>query len=126
MTKIKEIDYDENLIVFYKGEPKYLINPDLLNQQKAWNNLDKIKALHETKLAIHDEILKTDDKELLKQYVSDLTMLEFELQKQWGFKEDENFHRFWNTPKCKCPVMDNEDNYPIGIYYRSRACPLHG
>ena len=48
------------------------------------------------------------------------------LQKLWGFPEDENYIRWWWVPKCTCPKLDNDDNYPIGYYTTSMYCPLRG
>lgn len=53
------------------------------------------------------------------------TLIEFELQKAWGFSQDKNFHRFWNRPGCSCPTMDNDDRYPYGSYIITGGCSLH-
>jgi hypothetical protein len=75
---------------------------------------------------IHEEIKYTEDEVLLRSFAKDLELAEFELQKLWGFPEDSKFHRFWHTPKCTCPKLDNDDNYPSGYYSINLQCKLHG
>ena len=98
----------------------------LLNTQDAWDNLDGIKDLHRTKLIIYQSIDNTDDKDELRSFSKQLTAIEFKLQELWGFPQDIKFHKFWDTPKCRCPRIDNEDSYPFGYYGVSGDCPLHG
>ena len=62
----------------------------------------------------------------LREWDDICTNLEFRLQKAWGFTQDINFHKFWERPRCTCPKMDNDDNYPHGYYTTSMDCPLHG
>lgn len=117
---------NEDLIVVHKGIPKAKLNLQLMINQHATHNLEDIKACHVTKLDIYDAINETNDLTKLKLYAEDLMLCEFELQKLWNFPEDIKFHRFWDTPKCKCPKIDNSDNYPTGYYSIVRNCPLHG
>ncbi len=114
-----------DLLVCYNGTPKYLLNKTLLDRQDCWENLDAIREVHEFKLLIYDMINETEDLTTLRSLGKDLTEIEFELQRLWKFKEDINFHRFWEAPKCFCPTMDNEDGYPY-LSYRNHICPLHG
>jgi hypothetical protein len=51
---------------------------------------------------------------------------EHRLQKEWKFKEDDNYIKFWNFPGCSCPKIDNEDNYPYGRYVYNMDCRVHG
>lgn len=114
----------DHLIVMHKGKEKYLLNKRLLDQQNCWENLEKIKAMHVTKLDIYDAIEDTNDPLTLRYLARDLRMCEFELQKLWGFEEDANYHRFWEAPKCACPKLDNEDMYPYQQIY-NLSCVLH-
>lgn len=52
--------------------------------------------------------------------------LEFKLQELWGFDQDTRFHKFWKRPGCECPILDNEDRYPLGKYIINQECRLHG
>lgn len=117
---------DKDLIVYYCGKPKVKINSRLLDKQKCWDNLEEIKELHVQKFCINDLILNTDNKIELKELCKNITECEFKLQELWGFPKDKNFHRFWETPKCTCPKMDNEDAYPTGYYAINMQCILHG
>lgn len=51
--------------------------------------------------------------------------IEFLLQDAWGFPRNEDWHRHWEVPNCRCPPLDNMDAYPYCSYI-SGACPVHG
>lgn len=123
---MKTAEYKEHLAVYYKGELSHYINPYLLEKQKAWGKLETIKELHEFRLVIHSMIQETKGHNKLASLVRDLTEIEFKLQQLWGFKRDGRFHKWWNTPMCTCPKMDNEDSYPSGNYVVTKDCLLHG
>jgi len=114
------------MIVYYKGEPKLLLNEKLAKKQKCIHNLNKIKNIHIVKLELFDAINEETDKVQLKEYAYLLRQCEFELQKLWKFPEDLRFHRFWLTPKCICAKIDNEDDYGTGYFSFTSTCPLHG
>lgn len=117
---------DEDLIVTYNDKPILKINKVLLLKQNCAENLAKIKELHQQKRDIYQKIILSEDADFLKKYAEQITDIEFQLQDAWKFPRDRNFHRFWETPKCRCPRMDNEDHYPHGYYFFSLDCPLHG
>lgn len=118
------VSYEE-LTVYHNDKPQYMLNKQLLDQQNCWENLNKIKKYHGVKLTTYDAIEKEEDPVKLKQLAQELTITEFKLQSLWGFPEDANFHRFWETPKCSCPVLDNEDRYPHS-HIINQSCLLHG
>lgn len=111
--------------ISHNGKPVSQINERLMNAKNVRHNLEEIIELHEDKLNVYEKIKNTDDPEILKVYVNYLTATEFQLQRLWGFSEDKNYHRFWQTPKCTCPKLDNEDSYPYHQYING-DCPLHG
>ena len=111
--------------VFHNDKPVYKINEHLIDAKNVRHNLEEIIELHEEKLGIYEEIKTTTDIKKLSEYAEILTELEFQLQRLWGFKEDKNYHRFWETPKCTCPKMDNKDDYPYRQHIDGN-CPLHG
>ena len=115
-----------DLVIYYNGKAVSKLNHYLLDKQDCWENVDKIKEKHQIKLEIYNDIKQTTDKKELKLLVNALTNTENQLQELWGFSKDAKFHRFWQTPKCTCPKMDNEDAYPTGYYNISADCPLHG
>lgn len=49
-----------------------------------------------------------------------------ELQRLWGFEQDSNYIKFWEFPKCDCPIMDNQERYPSGHYVMNSECIIHG
>lgn len=88
--------------------------------------VEKIKDLHETREAIETAMEGTNDVPLLKALFEEWTEVQFDLQAAWGFKPDENYHKFWEVPKCTCPNLDNNDRWPIGHYIINQSCPVHG
>lgn len=117
---------EKDLEVVYNGMPIYKLNKHLLERQNCVENLQKIKDAHISKLTVYSKIEKTSDKQELKKLANLITEIEFNLQELWKFPKDKNFHKFWETPKCLCPKMDNMDSYPHGYYIISSDCPLHG
>lgn len=117
---------DDKFFVYHNGKPNLVLNEGLLRRQDCMENLEAIKAIHQRKLDLYDFIKDENDVSMLKTYAAALSACEFELQKLWKFTADIRFHRFWQTPKCACPQVDNEDRYPTGHYVITADCPLHG
>lgn len=97
------------------------IEPELLNEL---SDLPALKNCLLEKLKIYSEIEKTNKKDLTS-FDNRLTNVEFNLQILYGVDEDINFHRFWETPKCTCPKIDNTLKYPFGDYEIDANCPIH-
>jgi len=58
-------------------------------------------------------------------YAEDMKKLEFKLQENWNFPQDELYHTWWNKfSNCKCPKLDNDERFgrPKII---TCDCPLH-
>ena len=108
------------------GQILYVLNPFLLNQHNAWHNLEAIKDMHTLKHIIFLDVQQETNSIKLMELAMDLQEVEFHLQELWGFPRDARFHKFWDYPKCTCPKVDNEDNYPTGFYIIDKECPLHG
>lgn len=124
---LKNVNHPEELKVYKPDGSGYLLLSErLLDQQRAWDNLEKIKTIHATKLDIFEAIKDETNPKILRSYALDLTECELELQKLWGFPQEIKFHRFWETPKCQCPKLDNEERYPVGYYIINQSCSLHG
>lgn len=105
---------------------KILLNQRLIEKQKLTpKEIEEIYALHEQKQKLYKLIEKEADSSKLPRYAEDLQALEFKLQEAWRFKKDANFHRFWETPRCTCPKMDNRENWGTDMYSVSGDCPLH-
>ena len=81
---------------------------------------DKLEALL---LSSKGELLTRADYDIISDKV---TELEFELQRLWGFPQDEEFHKYWlSVGSCSCPNMDNMDRLGYGRII-NLGCPLHG
>ena len=86
-----------------------------------------IESLHKQREDLFDESLATKmtrDKQL--PIFGKWWNLERDLQKLWGFDEEDRFIKFWKFPTCSCPSMDNEDAFPTGYYYVNGDCIIHG
>lgn len=111
---------------FPDGSPAYILNEGMMRHRGKLDNLDAIKMVHETKLEIYECIKYETDPRMLRSFANDIQLCEFELQRLWGFDEDARFHRFWETPKCECPKMDNEERYGTKYSAITLSCKLHG
>lgn len=120
------VGYAELTVVDLEGRERYVLSKRLLDSQNCWQNLEALKDAHQFKLMLYSMIEDETDVEMLKQLAEDITLVEFELQRLWGFTENRTFHRFWETPKCVCPHLDNEER--IGTPYQiiNTMCSLHG
>jgi len=101
------------------------INAKLLDKQKAWDNLEKIKKLHVQKFTTIKAMEKATDLFKIRAYSDTVTQIEFKLQDAWGFPRNASFHRFWQLPHCRCPKMDNEDAYGTMFNFINVLCPVH-
>jgi hypothetical protein len=116
---IDNIDNDNIYLVKYK-ELRDTVEEDRLTNNK---NLDKLKNCLLEKLKIYDIIENSDID--LHQYYKKITDIEYNMQILYGEKEDISEHRFWETPKCTCPKIDNLEIFPSDnpIFYEN--CPIH-
>lgn len=124
MTETKDL----NVIV--GGRIITRINPLMLDKQNCWDKLEDIKHLHEVKYLLMVEMDSSNSSgmgsDVLKTYAKLITEVEFKLQDAWGFPRNNDYHRFWDLPGCKCPKMDNDDRWPTGYYVINGDCPIHG
>ena len=112
--------------VEHNGKVITRLNTYLIKRQgRTGGDVEKIKKLHVFKHILFEK-MKVCPEEDLAQYNEYVVACEYALQRAWGFPEDENYHKFWNTPRCLCGnVMDNEDAYPTGYYAHTVGCPVH-
>jgi hypothetical protein len=89
------------------------------------DEISQIDTLHEQRESLH-LLMQDASLELLPLMDDVCRSIEFELQDAWHFPRDMNYHRFWDRPRCTCPKIDNEDNWPHGYYTIVTSCPLHG
>ena len=112
---------------------KTKFKPEHLNQNLvARNNVSYEAQLQLCELYDElDALLETSKVEGLARadydIISDkVTELEFELQRLWGFPQDEEFHKYWlSVGSCSCPNMDNMDRLGYGRII-NLGCPVHG
>ena len=112
--------------VEYEGRVVTNLNKYLVDRQGlSFGAVEKIKNLHIFKHLLFEK-MKVCPEEDLAQYNEYVVACEYALQRAWGFTENEKYHRFWDTPRCLCGnVMDNEDAYPTGYYAHTVGCPVH-
>ena len=108
------------------GKYKIKLSRFFLENNKAEGNLEAIKDKFKNKFKLFTEMDKTDDSAQLKELADKVTENEFEIQELFNFSRDANFHRFWEMPKCKCPVMDNQDYWGLQYAVFNSNCPIHG
>jgi len=87
-------------------------------------NINKINELHQLRKKVENNMSKASTEELPK-YDKRLDEIEYQLQDLWGFGRNPSFIKFWERPLCKCPQLDNKDNYPHGYYIYRGDCPVH-
>lgn len=117
---------DYRVIDLNTGELGLMISPSFVKANKAEKQLPALRLAYQTKLDFYMLIRTNTNPKLLKEYAAQLTLVEFEIQRLYGFPEDAKYHRFWETPKCKCPYFDNRDRYLTGAHIIETSCPLHG
>ena len=53
--------------------------------------------------------------------------IEFMLQKNWNFKQNEDKHSYWyKLPGCTCAKMDNKERWGTPYAIITQNCPYHG
>ena len=111
-TKFKPEHLNQNLIARN--------NVSYTSQIQLCTLYDKLEVLL---LSSKGELLTRADYDIISDKV---TKLEFELQRLWGFPQDEEFHKYWlNIGNCTCPKMDSLDRLGYGRII-NLDCPVHG
>lgn len=103
-----------------------VLNKDLIIKQNLSDEeVEQLESLHRERVIL-EHLIETSIEEDIKSYANLHLENNRELQKAWKFEVDDKYYRFWDLPKCGCPKMDNDDNYPSGYYYKNNNCLLHG
>lgn len=126
---MKKKDEEEKYVIRFGDQAIGYINRDLAAVRNITpSNIKRIKELHVTRHLLFELAkVKLDNRETLKNMVTVLENLEFELQKAWKFEQDNWKHTWWNKiPGCTCPKVDNQDTYGTPFRYYSGDCPFHG
>jgi hypothetical protein len=116
---IQKMEKDDKFLVKYK-DLRDRVEENRINNHK---NLSKLKSCLIEKLKIYDLIQNSNDN--LFQYYKKLTDIEFNMQLLYGEEEEISFHKFWETPKCTCPKIDNYEIYPSKTPIFDKNCPIH-
>ena len=116
---IKEFDSKDKYLVKYENL-KGWIEKDRIKNKK---NIKKLKNCLLEKLKIYYTIKNTDEK--LQQYYKQLTDIEYNMQLLYDENEDIFCHKFWETPKCTCPKIDNIENFPSEKPIFDKNCKIH-
>lgn len=117
---------EQDLSVTLKNGKTIYLNSRLIAAQNiSSKDIAQIKKTHYEKSVIFDKMDQTNDKKKLKALAKKVTELEFKLQRLWGFEVNENYHEWYNVPKCKCPKADNWDMRGTEFKYYSTECPIH-
>jgi hypothetical protein len=120
----------EKLVAQDKFLVKYKDLRDRVEEDRIGNkkNLNKLKNCLIEKLKIFDIIENSNslDAGQAKQYYKKLTDNEYNMQLLYGEEEDISYHRFWETPKCTCPKIDNIEIYPSKSPIFDDKCLIHG
>jgi hypothetical protein len=124
----KELDMEE-LFEMFDANDEYLVKYDELRDRVDEElsidmDLISLKSCLKEKLKLYHEIEKSKEKDLTP-YYKKLTDNDYDMQILYGLDENIKEHKFWETPKCTCPKIDNVVNYPSGDYTKDEKCPIH-
>jgi hypothetical protein len=106
-----------------------MINLKLAEKQGlSTETILQIERLHTFRDSLHNSIpllIEAKNRKLTYEVGQMLFKIEEELQTLWGFPINPNYYKYWTTPCCQCPRMENEDRFPTGRYVISGSCWLH-
>ena len=112
---------------------KVNFNKELLAKQgvtrEQRQELEHIYALLENTINVAKILQEDEDLTYVTGSVISNTIrdIEFALQKQWNFPQNENFHSYQNKlPGCTCPKMDNQERWGTEYGIITKDCPYHG
>ncbi len=104
-----------------------MINKELADKQGlSPSTRAEIERLHSSRAETFSLATRSKDLGVLKRAYDAWMKQERELQRLWGFEQNDNYIKFWEFPACSCPSMDNNDAYPTGFYTMSGGCVIHG
>ena len=107
--------------------PAVNLNKDLIKSQGLdQRKVDQLEYLHEDKQIVFEQMELTDDPIRLRYLAKEVTFIELQLQRTWGFELNEDYHLWYLVPKCKCPRMDNEERRGTPYKIINEKCPVHG
>lgn len=117
---LDKLDSEDKYLVKYKDLRDRVEEDRVKNKKK----IGKLKNCLLEKLKIFD-IIENSTEEDLRIYYKKLTDIEYNMQLLYGEDENISYHRFWETPKCTCPKIDNLELYPSASPIFDYNCPIH-
>lgn len=113
--------------VHHNGKIAYYLSERLAKQQHVSDQeMDTLIQLHQEKLAVYDQMKNTTNRLELRRLAGLVETIEFEMQKNWHFDLNKDFHEWYLVPNCTCPRMDNEDRRGTPYRVVDAKCPVHG
>jgi len=89
------------------------------------DTIENIQILQDLRDEMEEDVKEETDEELIRATYVSWLQVHRHLQKLWGFPQDDNYIKFWTFPRCSCPKIDYEDNYPTGYYTTNYSCLVH-
>jgi len=126
------------LALLYEQAKKSGLNTKLIMDQgldtseiKNLINLHKrLKNIFEDEEKLIKEYKENPSEEIKKHLLSlsdQVKEIEFELQKNWHFDQNEDYHSWWfRQPACSCPIIDNFERVGVPGFIINQECILHG
>ncbi len=108
-------------------------NKELIKKQKVSKEqikeLDHLYVLLEGLFTLAKNLQTSNDLTFTSGSIISNTLrdIEFMLQKNWNFEQDENKHSYWyKLPGCECAKMDNQERWGTPYKIITQSCPYHG
>ena len=108
------------------------INKELLKKQKVTKEQEQaIKNLHKLLDMTMEAAHNLNEKKHLTKITGGIIAntirdIEFMLQKNWNFKQDEDYHTYtYKLSGCQCPILDNENSFGSPYKWTNISCPYH-
>jgi hypothetical protein len=112
--------------VFFQGYSIHTISPELVLKQNINDEqLFSLKEIHIKKYLIAKQIEFSNKIKEQKELAKKFHIVEFELQRAYGYKEDAEFHKFWELPKCICPKKYNDNLIGKKGKIKDPHCHIH-
>lgn len=117
----------ERCNVYHNGKFAYSLNEKLAVRQGVTDQeMFYLVELHIAKLANFDLMQATTSRLELRSLASIIEWVEFEMQRNWHFPINKDFHEWYLVPKCTCPRMDNRDRRGTPYRIVNATCLVHG
>ena len=110
----------------HKGRTVNLNHRLIVQKQLTDQDVEHIKELHRQRLGIEELMNTANDVGELGVLNDQWTEVQYRLQDAWKFEHNPDYVKFWEAPKCSCPVYDNEESLGTKYHIYSQDCLIHG